>query len=568
MIASDNSAAPSLVLSAYPLTTTFQQSVTEATGSPAGFLYLNQLRHLRPLAAVKSIRANGARRCIIAIEDPGSYAVLPALRLMAVFSRARDLEIVHPNLRRESFSRARAASSLWGVFVASLDGFIARARHRKGIERLISMPRKPARMGSKNSALYVNPNMWFGLRAGGAVAHMGGLINAFTDLGYAVDFASLVPLALRNGATNRTLTAPEHLGLPEETNYFRFQTRMFGKLAALVSSTNYDFIYQRLSVHNYVGVLVSRLANLPLVLEYNGSEAWAAQHWGTPLRFHHLAVAAEDVSLRHAHLVVVVSDVLRREVVQRGVEPSRVVTCPNGFDPRQFSPDRFGTKEVEACRATLGIPLDAVVATFVGTFGRWHGIELLARVIRRLITNERTWLERQKLRFVLVGDGARMSEVVSILGHGSSDFVVMPGLLPPEAIPLQLAASDILLAPHVPNADGSEFFGSPTKLFEYMAMGKAVIASDLGQIGQVLNPSLMARELPMADASEDTGCLGVLVTPNSEDELIGAIRFLASNPRWRQELGQFARERALQRHTWLQSASEIVRVLSLLETRL
>ena len=54
------------------------------------------------------------------------------------------------------------------------------------------------------------------------------------------------------------------------------------------------------------------------------------------------------------------------------------------------------------------------------------------------------------------------------------------------SVPSLLDACDILVSPHVPLDAGAEFFGSPTKLFEYMAMGKGIVASRLGQIGEVL----------------------------------------------------------------------------------
>ena len=64
--------------------------------------------------------------------------------------------------------------------------------------------------------------------------------------------------------------------------------------------------------------------------------------------------------------------------------------------------------------------------------------------------------------------------------------VIFTGAVGHGRVPRLLDACDILVAPHVPLADGSEFFGSPTKIFEYMAMGKGIVASRLGQIGEVL----------------------------------------------------------------------------------
>jgi glycosyltransferase involved in cell wall biosynthesis len=551
-----------LVISNHPLSAAYREALTERVVSALEFEHLNELRLLSPVAAVMRLRAHRARRCIVAIEEPSSYAVLPVLKLMAITTRARGLEIVHPDYRRESFSRSRALLSLVGVFAASLDGFRAGRSHRRGIQRLARESRSSVELRSNRTILFVNPNMWFGVRAGGAVSHMTGVVNAFTDLGYRVDVASAMSLSLRTGSTNHTLALSEHLGLPEETNYYRFQQRILAQLIALAASNNYDFIYQRMSVHNYVGVALSRLVGLPLVLEYNGSEVWAAENWGRPLKSRGLALGAEDVCLRHAHLVVVVSEALRREVIERGVEPHRVVRYPNGFDPAVFTPDRFGPDDIAACRAGLAIPRDAVVATFVGTFGRWHGVDVLARTIRRLATENREWLTATKLRFLLIGDGAKMAEVRQILGEACSDFVVLPGLLSPGAVPVHLAASDILLAPHVANEDGSEFFGSPTKIFEYMAMSRAIIASRLAQIAEVLSPGAsvrdLSRELPPEQRPDD---LALLVTPNSDEELARGIQILATNPAWRARLGAQARRRALERHTWKRHVTEILKGL-------
>jgi glycosyltransferase involved in cell wall biosynthesis len=148
-----------------------------------------------------------------------------------------------------------------------------------------------------------------------------------------------------------------------------------------------------------------------------------------------------------------------------------VLFYPNGIDPRVFDPARFGRDERSRAREDLGVPADADLLTFVGTFGTWHGTDVLASAIRRLIDGDRAWLERQRLHFLYVGDGALGPRVRAILGEATgAPFVTLSGTRPQSETPLTLAASDILLSPHVPNPDGTPFFGSPTKLFEYMAM--------------------------------------------------------------------------------------------------
>src|SRR5205807_2921373 len=96
----------------------------------------------------------------------------------------------------------------------------------------------------------------------------------------------------------------------------------------------------------------------------------------------------------------------------------------------------------------------------------------------------------------------------------------------------------------------SRCFGSPTKLFEYMAMSKAIVASDLDQIGDVLRDSLRAGALPGAEPSGAETSLATLFPPGDVRSLIESVRFVVDRPRWRGVLARNARAEALARYTW------------------
>jgi glycosyltransferase involved in cell wall biosynthesis len=434
---------------------------------------------------------------------------------------------------------------------ATAEGELASRTARRELRALLDAPRLELPFGDARAVLYLNANLWFGLKAGGSVAHVAGVVNGLLGAGYAVDlYSASAPELIRPEAAYRPLLPDRAWGLPLERNYHRFGRRVLAELDASARGP-YAFLYQRLSVASYAGVAASRRLRLPLVLEYNGSEVWAARHWGRPLRDEALAEAAEEASLRHAHLVVTVSEVLAGELRARGVEPERIVCHPNGVDAARLDPSRFSAEDRAAVRAASGITADATVAGFIGTFGQWHGVDLLARTIARLAREERPWLDRRRVRFLLVGDGLRMPEVQAALAGPGAEVATLPGLVPQADGPRYLSACDLLLSPHVPNSDGTPFFGSPTKLFEYMAAGKAVVASDLDQIGDVLSPALRADDLPETEVPSDgERRLGLLTAPGSERELAAGIRFLVERPAWRARLGANARAEALRKYTW------------------
>jgi glycosyltransferase involved in cell wall biosynthesis len=349
------------------------------------------------------------------------------------------------------------------------------------------------------------------------------------------------------------------ISFPFEVNPHRYQSRILRAASEEARRVGPDFLYERYALNNLSGVLMREKLGIPLVLEFNGSEVWAQRHWGERLRFEALAERIERANLRHADLVVVVSQPLVEQAVSLGAARERVLFYPNGIDPLVFEPDLFPAEERRRARAGLGVPMNADVLTFVGTFGTWHGTDILATAIRRLIDEDRPWLERRRVHFLYVGDGALASKVRATLGDGlGAPFVTLAGIRPQAETPRTLAASDILLSPHVPNPDGTPFFGSPTKLFEYMAMGKPIVASDLDQIGWVLK-GWKPGEAPPPPGRPGVSRAALLVEPGDVDALVAGIREAVEMPESEREaMGREARRLVLESFTWDRNVSAVL----------
>ena len=315
----------------------------------------------------------------------------------------------------------------------------------------------------------------------------------------------------------------------------------FGRFAAhVLEARPPGFIYQRHSLNNFVGVRLARRFGVPLVVEYNGSEIWVSRHWsGRPLKYETLSVRIEALNFAAADLVVVVSDPIRHDLIARGVSADKVLVNPNGVDADMYSPAVDGSS-VRA-RYDLGTSL---VFGFIGTFGAWHGAEVLATAYNRLVVRRPDL--RQATRLLFIGDGPRLPATRAIVDAGPAPANVrFTGLVAQREGPAHLAACDLLISPHVPNVDGSPFFGSPTKLFEYMAMGRAIVASDLAQIGDVL-------------AHGDTAWL---VEPGSAESLERGMERLADSAPLRGALSAHARAAAVTRHSWREHTRRILDAL-------
>jgi glycosyltransferase involved in cell wall biosynthesis len=550
-----------IVFSSYPLTQGSLSLLRSLEDTQT--LTLNELRLLSLKRLFRRMRALRASTLTVVIQDISERSLLGLMLALASFSRAHQLQVHDlPSGTIRQVTRMRALLNIIDTAIATGAGLLCILRLRRLARTLLRKP--PLQFGpfKARKALYLKSNLMLGVKAGGSVGHIAGVANELFKLDPSMCFLASEQPPMVHPSTRLIPIRPlETYGFPAEANHFRFNDRCLRAASPLLSSEDFAFIYQRLSLGNLAGVVLSRKYSLPLVLEYNGSEVWVADNWGHRLRYRALAAMIEDVCLRHAHRVVTVSKVLADELVERGVPRERIVWYPNCVDPSVFDPRQLH-EERNLIRAQLGVHSDELAVLFLGTFGVWHGAETFADAVREyFLAGHANESGKSRLRFIFVGDGLRLPAVRALLNaEAERGDVVFTGLIPQADAPSYLAAADIFVAPHVPPTDGSKFFGSPTKLFEYMAMERPIIASDLDQIGEVLSPGLLEHDLArgVQPRGDETA---ILTEPGSVGSLLRSLLALRSNPQLRQSLATAARRRALATYTWERHVSAIMRTL-------
>jgi len=370
--------------------------------------------------------------------------------------------------------------------------------------------------------------------AGGMATHVTGFTSGALSLGNRLEMLTSEDSFSVGASHHITVINPSSMLAPTRALFEIWNNLVFTTRALRVAregdlDTEVEFIYQRYNRFNWTGVALSLVTGLPLALEFNGSEVWLSQNWD-PVGLVWLLRRFERLNLKAADRVFVVSEVERRRLRSEGIERVRIVVNPNGVDIDRFKPDCGGPD----IRAALGVS-DKVVVGFVGTFGPWHGAPVLAEAIGRISDSARC-------HFMFIGDGEQRGTVERVIDSAHKNAVVtFAGRIPHARVPSYLDACDIFVAPNVGLGDGSEFFGSPTKLFEYMAMARPVVGSRLGQI---------------ADVIED-GSNGLLAEPGNSEALARAIEGLASDAELRTRLGLAARQTVIERYTWKHNAARV-----------
>jgi len=311
--------------------------------------------------------------------------------------------------------------------------------------------------------------------------------------------------------------------------YFDFKYYFCAK--KVLQSFSPDIIYERYAVFHQSGAILSKNYNTPLILELNSITSELDVHYGHHRR--RLARKIEKRVLMSVGAIVVVSNFLRDYLLNLGIPASKIQVIPNGVDPNRFNPSINGEFIRKKCRIK-----DKIVIGFVGGFNKWHGADSLILAASYIIK------KIKNIHFLLVGDGPmRGSSEKFVRDSGMSEYVTFTGSVLYEDIPQYIAAMDITSMP------SSNSWGSPIKIFEYMAMEKPIIAPRVGPVEEII----------------DDGKEGLLIDPGNKDQLRDAILYLCENEELKNQIANNARQKVLKNYTWKKNASRIIKLASRLK---
>ena len=278
-----------------------------------------------------------------------------------------------------------------------------------------------------------------------------------------------------------------------------------------------DVVLARTFEYDWTPWIVSRLLNLPLVLEIHA-----------PLYIERRLRGRKASGLWQRFERMQWRCAVRLWVHTRELE-SIIAGNVGGHDRIRVIP--FGVNMIQTTKEDSNSGADSVQVIFTGSFYTWHGVEALleafAQAYRRI----------GKLRLCLVGDGvARATAEQQARAMGLENVIEFTGWLSQEKNAERLRRADIGVAPYLKL---EPFYFEPVKVLDYMAAGLAIIASDQGQTRELL----------------EHGESGLLVPPGGVSALAEALVALGEDRALRERLGRNARARA---PTWEMTARQVL----------
>lgn len=228
---------------------------------------------------------------------------------------------------------------------------------------------------------------------------------------------------------------------------------------------------------------------------------------------------------------------VKQLVEQYGIAKEKMIVATNGFDDALFAP--IATANATQLKQKLGFATDKPLVLYSGHFYDWKGAHILAEAAAFLPAVQVVIMGGSETEVQNFTEKYAMCHNITILGHK-----------PYSEVPEYLGAADVLVLPNsLQTADPrlakySEYDTSPIKMFEYMASGRPIVASNLPSLREILD--------------EKTA---VFFETDNPKNLAERIQQLLSDSEQRKNLSQNAREK-VQAYSWKKRAEKIIQFLN------
>ncbi len=387
-------------------------------------------------------------------------------------------------------------------------------------------------LSKRLNILFWRPDYYGALVDGGLSSTLNGIVVELIKLNHEIFFISGGKLNFPTPSKQFHIPFSKFLrNFPEifAIHYHYKSTKRTKKL--LKSLPKIDFLYQNCHDFNFSGSLIKQHFGIPFFLHADGVQFWIKQNWGK-LYFSKLLRWAEEIQWVCCDRIFTVSNNLKKHLIQFGAEENKIVVNPNGFDPEVFNPNI----DSSSLKRQLGIENKFVIG-FSGTFGYYHGIAFLAKAIKQTV------MRIPNAVFIFIGDGEYRPQLEEIVKQDNVEKnVLITGFVPFAKVPKYLALCNVLVSPCINNDDGTEFFNSPIKNFEYMGMRKPIVATAIGQ----------QKEIFMHEVN------AMLVEERNPEAIANAIIELYENPDLAQNIAENAYHDGISHHTWKHRAMKLL----------
>jgi len=315
------------------------------------------------------------------------------------------------------------------------------------------------------------------------------------------------------GAVTHTMRAREKYRFD-----FLFKLTHLVSILRVIMISNPDIIYTRNVSFALLGLLIKKIKNAKLVLELNGlfSEDWKSEKKKLYVGIKNIVWSYLEIFVaKRADAVIAVAQGIRDILIQRGGDRNKIFIIPNGANVDMFRQIN-DSAAINELRNHHGISENDYIVAFIGNLAPHHGIEYLIRsapLVLNVLPNT---------KFLIVGDGAIKKELINLSERiGVSDEIIFTGGVSYEIVPLYINMADVCVAPFI-RVRNERIGLSPLKIYEYLACGKPVVASDIKGIGDLLRNSNA----------------GIAVTPEDPVELANAIIKLLKDEKLRELMGK------------------------------